>query len=172
MNSREEFETIYKQEVDPVFRFALFRVSDRERALDITQEAFTRLWQMLARGDKLDNPRGFLYHTTRNLIIDWYRRKKSVSLEAIFEDEDSGEVQVTEPEAPSLEIGAEVREALEKLESLPEDFREVIYLRFVEGRKPQEIGELLELSPNIVSVRITRGIKLLRKIMGIEDKDE
>ncbi len=50
-----KFEKIYEKESDAVFRFCLFRVSDREQALDITQETFLRLWQSLSDGKEILN---------------------------------------------------------------------------------------------------------------------
>src|SRR4051812_32968922 len=86
----KEFTTMYEAESDGIFRFCLVRVSDREQALDLTQETFAKVWQFVSDGKTLTHARTFLYTVARNLIIDWYRKKKSVSLEAMME-EDGGE---------------------------------------------------------------------------------
>ncbi|MCA9357478.1 hypothetical protein KC872_04665, partial [Candidatus Kaiserbacteria bacterium] len=62
------------------------------------------------------------------------------------------------------------RKAFELLEELPDQYREVILLRFVDQLGPREISELIEESENVISVRIHRGLKLLRQ--KIEAKDE
>ena len=65
-----------------------------------------------------------------------------------------------------LELGAEGRYLLDKLADLPTDYKEVVYLRFVEDLKPQEIAEVLGESANAISVRINRGLEKLRELTG------
>jgi RNA polymerase sigma-70 factor, ECF subfamily len=84
-----KFETIYEKESDAIFRFCLVRVSDREQALDITQEVFLRLWQSLQKGEDIRNSRAFLFTIAHRLVIDWYRKKKSLSWDKIFGKEDT-----------------------------------------------------------------------------------
>ncbi len=168
MSRREQFEQIYEEEADKLFRFSLFRVSDRERAIDLVQESFARLWQKLASGEEVSNRKGFLYRTARNLIIDWYRKKKTLSLDTSFEEESAPDIE-DERAYEAIEMEAEVSRVLEVLKSLPEESREVVYLRFVEDLKPQEIAELLGVNPNVVSIRITRGLKDLKKKLHIKE---
>ena len=58
------------------------------------------------------------------------------------------------------------------LESLEPQYREVIYFRYVEDLPPKEIGEILKLNANTVSVRLTRGMEALRKLMGIREMNK
>ena len=78
---RKQFINIYNAESDAVFRYCLLRTSSRELSLDISQESFTRLWDSMFKNKKILNHRAFLFTITRNLIIDWYRKKRSVSIE-------------------------------------------------------------------------------------------
>ena len=57
------------------------------------------------------------------------------------------------------------REALVLLKSLDEIYRVVITMRFLDGMSPKEIAEALDVSENVVSVRIHRGIARLQKMM-------
>ncbi|OHB10937.1 MAG: hypothetical protein A3G05_02250 [Candidatus Zambryskibacteria bacterium RIFCSPLOWO2_12_FULL_45_14] len=167
-DDKKRFTEIYNRESDSLFRFCLVRVSDRERALDITQEAFTRLWSSILSEKKVDNPRALLFIVARNLIIDWYRRIKSVSLESLSSDEDR-EFDAPDPKVElEIEMNADARRVLSVLSDLEPQYREVIYFRYVEDLTPQEIAEILKLNANTVSVRITRGIEALRKLMGIK----
>ena len=65
-----------------------------------------------------------------------------------------------------IEIGAEGRYLLEKINELELIYRDPVYLRFIEDLSPQEIGNILSISANAVSVRINRGIEELRKMTG------
>ena len=166
-----KFEKIYSVESDAIFRFCLVRVSNREQALDITQETFLRLWQSLSLGKNILNERAFLFTVSHRLIIDWYRKKKSVSLEGILhkESEEEGEIGydvADEKTRDSLESGPEGRYLLSKINELTETYRHPIYLHFIEGLSPKEIGDILEISANAASVRVNRGILELRKKTG------
>ena len=57
-----EFAEIYNREADAVFRFCLIRTSDRDMALDFTQDTFMRFWSSLLTGKKINNSRTFLIH--------------------------------------------------------------------------------------------------------------
>jgi RNA polymerase sigma-70 factor (ECF subfamily) len=65
----------------------------------------------------------------------------------------------------SIELSAEARRVIQALQELSEDFREVLYLRYVEDLEPQEIARILGISANLASVRMSRGMDELRKIM-------
>src|SRR5882672_2885848 len=67
---------------DELFRHCMLRLSDRERALELTQEAFLRAFEY-SQKNEIRELRPFLYRTLRHLIIDEYRKHKTVSLEAM-----------------------------------------------------------------------------------------
>lgn len=161
------FEDAYTRFSDELFRHCYLRVSDRERALELTQEAFMRTWEYVEKGNVVAEYRPFLYRTLKNLIIDEYRKNKPQSLEAMVEDTEGASVEALLPadETNTLEAAVnrfEGKEALETLKMLPESYREVLVLRYVEGLSPKEIAKQLGENENAVSVRIHRGIKKLK----------
>ncbi len=162
------FENTYKNQSDAIFRFCLLRVSNREQALDITQETFLRLWQTLAADKEVLNDKAFLFTIARNLIIDWYRKKKSMSLDRMLQNdrEETPFDVVDKTTLDNLELGPEGRYLLDKIQELSPTARDPVYLRFVEGLSPQEIAEILGISTNAASVRLNRGLSELRKITG------
>jgi len=165
---KKRFTDIYNRESDSLFRFCLLRVSDREKALDLTQEAFSRLWSSIVSGKKVNNPRALLYTVARNLIIDWYRRIKSVSLEGLSKEDEDREFDVPDEKATlEIELNADSKRVLSMLGKLESQYQEVIYLRYVEDLSPKDIAGILKLNTNTVSVRITRGMEALRKVIGI-----
>lgn len=167
-----EFEEIYEKESDAIFRFCLIRVSDREQALDITQDTFLRLWQTLAENTKIDNERAFLFTIARRRIIDWYRKKKSIPLDNIlYEDEEAPYDPPDETTLENMSLGPEGRYLLCKLDELAPTHRNPVYLRFVEGLSPGEIGDILGISANAASVRINRGLEELRKRTGYDNNE-
>lgn len=163
---------IYSAQSDAVFRFCLIRTRERETALDITQETFLRFWKVIVKGDAIANERALLFTIARHLVIDWFRVKKSLSLEAMTENEEIPEVALPETtgEGATELDKADARLIVEKLEELDAPYREVVSLRFVEGLQPKEIAGIIGVSVNVVSVRIHRGIRALAKLTGFDDQ--
>ncbi len=165
----ELFTQLYNSESDAIFRYCLIRTSNREVALDITQDTFTRFWKVVERGEEIGNYRAFLYTVARNLIIDWYRKKKPESLDAIA-DESSVDalVIVSDSVRQDIEMSAEARFLISRIKDLEEQYQQPVFLRFIEGLKPSEIADIMGVSVNVASVRISRGIDRLRKLVGYE----
>ena len=166
-----KFKTIYEKESDAIFRFCLVRVSDREQALDITQETFLRLWQNLFEGKEIRNERAFTFTIANHLIIDWYRKKKSIPFHNMKNTNEDGEDMDYDPidlltTDENIFLGAEGRFLLGKIDELSPIYRDPVYLRFVEDLSPVEIGNILGISTNTASVRINRGLIELRKNTG------
>lgn len=148
---------------DAIFRFCMVKTRNKELSEDLTQEVFMRFWQSLRDGKEFTNTRAFLYTIAGNLVIDWYRKKKSDSLDARMESGyDPQERNEIDPEE-----GAQYQEALGALEALEEKDQEVMLLRYVEGLEPREIAEVMEVSANVVSVRINRATKRLQKQLRV-----
>lgn len=158
------FLELYEKCADAVFRHCYFRVHDRELAKDLSQEAFTRLWNSLVGGTKIENMKAFLFRTANNLVIDYYRKKKEASLDALAEDG-------FDPASTDHEHVADqalAREALEAVDRLEDGYREIILMRYVSDLSIGEIAEAVGESENVVSVRIHRAIKKLQKILHYE----
>jgi RNA polymerase sigma-70 factor (ECF subfamily) len=161
---------------DALFRHALLRVSNREKAVDLVHDTFTKVWAYLRGGYEIDSFRPFLYKVLNNLIIDEYRRRKESSLDALLEidgvDEGSFE-ELSESNTEALAATIDGKKAFELLDQIPDQYREVIILRFVDQLGPREIAKLIEESENVVSVRIHRGLKILRqKIEALDEQAE
>ncbi len=164
---QKDFQIAFEAYNDELFRHASMRMKDRDRALELTQECFLKVWEYAQKGEEIREIRPFLYRTLRHLIIDEYRRKKSVSLEALVEGHEDRSVETLLPpdESNTLEAAVERfdgKRALAALKELPDPYREAISLRYVEGLSPREIGDIVGESENAVSVRIHRGLKKLK----------
>lgn len=172
-NIKEQFTELYNRESDAIFRFCLIRTSDQEKALDLTSETFMKFWDALLKKEEgvIEHNRAFLFKIARNLIIDWYRKKKSVSLDSLMEDEEGGvEALLLDKSTVNQERLGEGRFVVEKISELEPAFQQVVYMRYVEDMKPAEIAEILDESVNAVSVRIHRGMEQLREITGYDEK--
>ncbi len=164
-SQEERFLKAFEEYSDALFRHAAMRISNRERSIDVVHDTFTKVWSYIRSGHEIDSYRSFLYKVLNNLIIDEYRKQKEMSLDALLETEgvDEGSFpELSESTVEALAATIDGRKAFELLKDLPEEYREVIIFRFVDGLGPKEIGDLIEESENVVSVRIHRALKLLR----------
>ncbi len=159
------FLAAYEENSDALFRHCLIRVRDREIARDVVQEAFSRTWLYLSEGKEVEYLRAFLYRIANNLIVDGARKKKSSSLDKMMEDD--GFEAEDESIRPAEEV-PQAREALKLLGELDDLYRVVITMRFLDQMSPKEIATALDVSENVVSVRIHRGMEKLRAMMDKE----
>ena len=164
--NNEEFLAAHDAYADALFRHCYFRVYNRELAKDLVQEAFCKTWSYIAKGQKIENIRAFLYRVANNLVIDEIRKRKPIaSLDELVEKGFS-----PKDESPTeMDQRLTNREIAGLLESLDESYRKIIVMRFIDELSPKEIGQILNMSENVVSVRIYRGLKKLEQLV---DKKE
>jgi|CXWK01.1.fsa_nt_gi RNA polymerase sigma-70 factor (ECF subfamily) len=161
----QHFLKVYKENADAIFRFCYLRLSDREIARDVAQDTFMKVWQHAHKGEKIDNLRAFMFTTARNLIIDNYRKKKASSLDALMEEGFDVGVEISE----SVVDAFDGERAMALLATIPEKYRDAIYLQYVEGLSVKEIAEITGETENNISVRIHRGLQKLRSILREQD---
>lgn len=161
----DAFLKAYQEYSDAIFRHCYFRVSNRERAKDLTQDAFIRTWKYMEAGHEVGNIRAFLYRVTNNLIIDEYRKKKESSLDALREDG-------TEPSV--VDEGGRIRDhldgkiALKRLDKIEPKYRDALVMRYIDDMSPEEIAAITKETANTVSVHIHRGLKRVRRLLSEE----
>lgn len=159
----------YEAYNNALFRHALFRVSNRDRALELVQDTFLKVWDYLRGGGEVQQYKAYLYRILNNLIIDEYRKKKSSSLDEILEN-DTGEMEgkMSEGSAREVEENFDEARALEairaRIPELPDTYRDVVTMRYIDGLTPKEIASMMDISENVVSVRLHRGTHKLREL--------
>lgn len=127
-----------------------------------------RVWEYLADGKEVQNLRAFIYRVANNLIIDYSRKKKEESLENLLEKNPAADPSYDGHKDMEREmVLSEVHAAMDKL---PEDIKEILTFRYVDDMDPKEIAEVLDISPNNVSVRLNRAVKVLRKELEKQEK--
>ena len=164
-SQEEGFLKAFEEYAGPLFRHASIRLSDRERAIELVHDTFTKAWGYLRDGHRIASFRPFLYKVLGNLVIDEYRRAKETSLDALLaagEGDEGAFADLRDEPLERLIDALDAQRVLPHLSALPEPYRECLIVRYVDGLGPQEIAELIEESENVVSVRIHRGMKLLK----------
>lgn len=157
----KQFLSLYEAFSQEIFRFCFAKTRNRDESLDITQEVFMKTWDVMRQGKTIDMARGFLYKIARNAIIDRSRKKKSISLEAIFDDRGDSFSEITEHVAYEKTIDQE--KALIYLKQLPEHHYEILVLRYIQELTITEIAQLYQETENAISVKIHRALKVAQK---------
>mgnify|MGYP003473771015 CR=1 FL=1 len=174
-NSHEErFLKAFDEYSNALFRHAVYRLSDRERAVEIVHDTFTKVWSYLRGGHEIASYKPFLYKVMNNLIIDEYRRRKEYSLDVLLAEEGTDEgsfPELYEGGIEELTFMLDAQKASLLINDLPIVYREVLTFRFVDGLGPKEISELIEESENVVSVRIHRALKMLKDMIQKGEDD-
>src|SRR3954470_200028 len=130
MDSQEQkFIKAYKEHANALFRYCYLRISDRELAKDMLQNVCFRSWQYIQKGGVVENMKAFLFTTAHNLIIDEYRKEKTVSLDALS---DEG-FDVSSDTSGVLEDRLDGARAIAFLSAIPKMYRDPIYMQIVEG---------------------------------------
>jgi len=168
---KEAFSEIYDFYVVRIFRFIYLKTSSKETAEDLASEVFLRYWKRIKNGmrDKnlsksiADDKIGpFLYKISRNLIIDFYRRKEILTVEI----DDNIKDKIKDQNKDILaEINAkqEVEEMMKTLAKIKDEYREIIILRYIEELSMSEIAEITGKNSGSIRVLLHRAIKALKK---------
>lgn len=155
-----EYNLCVDQHADGVYRFILKNIKDTERARDIVQDSFTKMWEK-AEDIIAEKAKSYLFTTAYHTMIDDIRREKKTSpldegIEGLLSVKHSW---------------SDLKEVMHiALETLPEMQKVVITLRDYEGYSYEEIGEITNLNASQVKVYIYRGRVALKKYIGSLDK--
>ena len=139
---------------------AFYKIHDHDLGQDLVQDTFLKLWKYLRRGGKIDIMKAFLYHILNNLIIDEYRKRKSTSLDVLVEKGYEPSVDDTDHLFNHLDGGA----ALLMIQKLPEKYRKVINMRYVQGLSLAEMSLITGQTKNALAVQGYRGLEALKAI--------
>ncbi len=141
---------------DSVYRFILSNIKDEERASDIVQDSYEKLWRSVTDID-YQVVKSWLFTTAYHTMIDIIRREKRIA--SLDEKED--------PDLTYESQYSDLNEILHMaLERLPENQKSLVLLRDYEGYSYREIGEITGMSEAQVKINIYRGRMALKSFIG------
>ena len=153
MMTTSEFNKIVDYYSDNVYRFIFKNIRDKDKAKDIIQDTYEKLWR---RVDDIayDKAKSYLFTTAYHTMIDVIRRdKKLVRFDTINK---SSFIELNEFTG--------VKEIIDKaVQNLPEVQRSVVMLRDYEGYSYKEISDITGLSEDQVKVYIYRARVYLKE---------
>jgi len=180
MGSEAAFRALVSRYRTRIMNLVCRFINDRDRAEEISQEVFLRVFRNRERYRKSGKFSTWIFtiavNLTKNEIRSRVRHRGTFSLDAM--DEESGGQGVSFPDSRPLpdedlnahEIGTKVAEALRKI---PARYREAVVLRDVEGLSYEEVGQILRIPGGTVRSRINRARLMLKErlkpYLGLED---
>lgn len=138
--------------------YAFFKVNDHALGEDLVQSTFIKTWSYLVKGGKVDVMRAFLYHILNNLIVDEYRKRKTISLDILS---DKG-FEPSSPGSQNLPNVLDGKAALILIQRLPEAYQKVMRMKYVQDLSLKEISLITGQSKNTIAVQVHRGLKKLK----------
>jgi RNA polymerase sigma factor (sigma-70 family) len=151
-----EYNQCVDEHADGVYRFILKNIKDEDKARDIVQDSFEKMWNKSSDID-FTKAKSYLFTTAYHTMIDAIRKEKNQT----ELKEDVFSLHTTE------NTYSDLKEILnEALSKLPDVQKHVIMLRDYEGYTYQEIGEITGLNESQVKVYIYRARSFLKNYIG------
>jgi RNA polymerase sigma-70 factor (ECF subfamily) len=141
---------------DRIFRFILKNLKNEEKARDVVQDTYEKLWLRI-EDVTASKVRSYLFAAAYHTMIDLIRKE---GRNTRFESE---KYDVPADNMSYSGLNEILNEAISRL---PEDQRSVIMLRDYEGYAYDEIASITGLSESQVKVYIFRGRMFLRNYIG------
>lgn len=163
----EAFGVLYERYVDRVYRYIAYRTSSQALAEDLTAEVFLNAWKSIERYED----RGYVFSAwllriAHNEVTDYYRKKQAtVPLP-------EADVPRTSSHSPGalVELLEEQQTLVAAMNQLPDEWRQVLILRFVEEFSFEEVAAVLGKSSGACRVIQHRALARLREILPLEEK--
>lgn len=167
-------EVLYTETCQSVYFLARNMVKSDEDAMDIVHDSYICVFQSL---DNIKNAAGFksyLRTTVANRCKNYLKKKKPLYLSDMTEDGTELELEDTDGVIPGELVGNEdVIECVRwVVESLPEEQRMCVILRYYDEMSLQEIADTLEVSLGTVKSRLSRASKKMRDEIERLEKEE
>lgn len=164
------FEDLVRKYEKTVYRLTYYWVGNRDDALDLAQECFIRLYQVLPKYDPTYRFSIWLYRVCTNVCINWLKanrkHRQSVPLSVL-------PAQLLEiPDGSDHLVNYLVRQekkemVLEAVKNLKETYRIPVLLRYMEGFSYKEIAAILGISVKNVEIRLHRAKEMLHQQLKV-----
>lgn len=160
MPSSKEFEALVKEHQDKVFRLCYSMLGDRAQAEDAAQESFLRIWKAMDRFRGESSMSTWIFSITRNVCLTASRNRAKRRFEPVERADNAG--------APSPDRELDI---VRFVKQLPENYRHVVMLFYMEERSYDEVARLLDLPVGTVKTYLHRARKQLATMVKEIDSD-
>lgn len=171
--TRSRLELAALEHIDALYRTALRMTRNASDAEDLVQEAYLRAFRSLHQFTEGTNLRAWLFRILTNTYINEYRRRQRRPTSASLDDIEEFylydhlvQSPVQPPDERPEDVVVErltIDNVIQAIESLPEEFRQVVLLADVEGFAYREIAEIVGIPVGTVMSRLFRARRRLQK---------
>lgn len=160
----DAFEVLVDRHKDGLVNYLTHLRGDRDRAEEVAQEAFLRLFQYAHRYHEQEKLAPYLYRIATNLVRSEFRRMRRWRTLLPWIEH----AEPAQPESPARRIfESEIIDRVQgALASLPMTYRAPLVLREIEGWSYQEIAKALDCREGTIKSRIARGRDQLRALLA------
>ena len=154
----EAVSLLYEAHVDSIFAYLRYRVPSDSEAEDLTSEVFLRMVRGLPGFQDRGLPfRAWLFRIAANLLTDHYRqhgKNPSTSVSDDYESDDTDPFDTVAREDEQFRLHLAIG-------TLPQDYQELLLLRFVEGLPHTQITQIMNKSAEALRAMQHRALKAL-----------
>lgn len=155
MRSEQEVNRAIEQYSDTVRRLCMIYMKNYADTEDIFQTVFLKYVLSSLSFESEEHEKAWLIRVTVNAckdVLKSFFRRRTVSLDEVME--------------PSAELPPDHRDVLEAVFSLPQKYRDVVYLHYFEDYTAPQISHVLGKNVNTVYTLLTRSKQMLREKLG------
>lgn len=151
-----------------LFKYVKRRLNvDNQDMEDILQDVFIKIYRNINEYDDNLVFSSWVYRITHNHMIDWLRKNKR-HVHISIDDEENKLIHILEDENTKIDNSVlqkkEDFDILKKeISKLPQDYQEILILKFFEDKSYEEISDILKISISSVGVKINRAKKILKQ---------
>lgn len=138
-----------------IYKYCYWKLRDRDEAQDITQDTFIRFMEAANTYTDIEKPQALLYTIANNLCLNWLKRTRPASLEAMEPQEEPRSADFSEVSIQNVALA-------NALSLLPREQQDILLLRYGQELKVSEIAELLGLSRFQTMYRIRTALRELK----------
>ncbi len=167
----EAFEELIEKYEKTAYNIALKMLKNQDDAMDISQEAFIKVFKSIKTFNFESSFSTWLYRIVTNTCLDFLRKKNNnvYSLDTPINTED-GEIQRDIPDtlnSPEEILDKQLTKELvhDSINKLDENHKAIIILRDIQGFSYEEISQILDCSLGTVKSRISRARNNLKDII-------
>src|SRR5450432_2706741 len=155
-----DWESVYRDNVDRLYRLMYSRVGNRPDAEDLTSEVFRTALGPLRLAASKGEVRSYLLHTAQTVLASHWRRNLGFPVTSI----ESGSVAnyLVEPSGPQPLSHAPLQ-AEKMLAALPDRYRRILELRFLEANSIKEAAIAMNISVSNAKVLQHRALRMAAK---------
>jgi len=139
-------------------------MNHKEEAEDITQEVFLKVFKNLYSFNPQLKFSSWIYRIAHNETVNWLKKNSRYKKESL--DENDYLVDTIHDDTDmikQLDLKSDLTKINQVIAKLPEKYREVIILKFLEEKSYEEISDILKKPISTIGVLINRARKIIRR---------